>query len=403
MVASIDLALEDLREGRMVILVDDEDRENEGDLMIAAEKVTPEAINFMATYGRGLICLALTPERVDQLQLSMMVSENRSKFQTAFTVSIEAKRGVTTGISAADRATTVLTAIDDRTEPDELVSPGHIFPLRARRGGVLVRTGQTEGSVDLVRLAGLKAAAVICEIMKDDGTMARMPDLEIFAARYDLKIVTIADIIKYRLRNESLVRRAATVTLPTEYGGTFTAIAYENDVDHQHHLALVKGEIHPEDEVLVRVHSQCLTGDVFGSKRCDCGAQLHKAMAMVEEEGKGVILYMNQEGRGIGLINKLRAYELQENGRDTVEANEELGFKADLRDYGIGAQILVDLGVRNIRLMTNNPRKIIGLEGYGIRVVDRVPIEADPYTENMGYLETKKKKLGHLLSIKTAD
>lgn len=403
MVASIDSALEDLREGRMVILVDDEDRENEGDLMIAAEKVTPEAINFMATYGRGLICLALTPERVDQLQLSMMVSENRSKFQTAFTVSIEAKRGVTTGISAADRATTVLTAIDDRTEPNDLVSPGHIFPLRARRGGVLVRTGQTEGSVDLVRLAGLKAAAVICEIMKDDGTMARMPDLEIFAARYDLKIVTIAGIIKYRLRNESLVRRAATVTLPTEYGGTFTAIAYENDVDHHHHLALVKGEIHPEDEVLVRVHSQCLTGDVFGSKRCDCGAQLHKAMAMVEEEGKGVILYMNQEGRGIGLVNKLRAYELQENGRDTVEANEELGFKADLRDYGIGAQILVDLGVRNIRLMTNNPRKIIGLEGYGIRVVDRVPIEADPYTENMGYLETKKKKLGHLLSIKTAD
>jgi 3,4-dihydroxy 2-butanone 4-phosphate synthase/GTP cyclohydrolase II len=403
MVASIDLALEDLRKGRMVILVDDEDRENEGDLMIAAEKVTPEAINFMATYGRGLICLALTPERIDQLKLPMMVSENRSRFQTAFTVSIEARRGVTTGISAADRATTVLTALDDQTKPDDLVSPGHVFPLRAKRGGVLVRTGQTEGSVDLVRLAGLKAAAVICEIMKDDGTMARMPDLEIFAARYDLKIVTIADIIKYRLRNESLVRRAATVTLPTEYGGTFTAIAYENDVDHHHHLALVKGEIHPEDEVLVRVHSQCLTGDVFGSKRCDCGAQLHKAMAMVEKEGKGVILYMNQEGRGIGLINKLRAYELQENGRDTVEANEELGFKADLRDYGIGAQILVDLGVRNIRLMTNNPRKIIGLEGYGIRVVDRVPIEADPYTENMGYLETKKKKLGHLLSIKTAD
>jgi 3,4-dihydroxy 2-butanone 4-phosphate synthase/GTP cyclohydrolase II len=403
MVASIDSALEDLRKGRMVILVDDEDRENEGDLIIAAEEVTPEAINFMATYGRGLICLALTPERIDQLQLPMMVSENRSRFQTAFTVSIEARRGVTTGISAADRATTVLTAIDDQTKPDDLVSPGHVFPLRAKRGGVLVRTGQTEGSVDLVRLAGLKAAAVICEIMKDDGTMARMPDLEIFAARYDLKIVTIADIIKYRLRNESLVRRAATVTLPTEYGGPFTAIAYENDVDHHHHLALVKGEIHPEDEVLVRVHSQCLTGDVFGSKRCDCGAQLHKAMAMVEKEGKGVILYMNQEGRGIGLINKLRAYELQENGRDTVEANEELGFKADLRDYGIGAQILVDLGVRNIRLMTNNPRKIIGLEGYGIRVVDRVPIEADPYTENMGYLETKKKKLGHLLSIKTAD
>ncbi len=403
MVASIDSALEDLREGRMIILVDDEDRENEGDLVIAAEKVKPEAINFMAKYGRGLICLALTPEKVDQLKLPLMVFENKSRFQTAFTVSIEAKRGVTTGISAADRATTVLTAIDDRTKPEDLVSPGHIFPLRARRGGVLVRTGQTEGSVDLARLAGLKATAVICEIMNDDGTMARMPDLEVFAARHDLKIVTIADIIKYRLRNESLVRRAATVTLPTDYGGTFTAIAYENDVDHHHHLALVKGEINPEDEVLVRVHSQCLTGDVFGSRRCDCGAQLHKAMAMVEEEGKGVILYMNQEGRGIGLVNKLRAYELQESGKDTVEANEELGFEADLRDYGIGAQILVDLGVRNIRLMTNNPRKIIGLEGYGIQVTDRVPIETDPQRENVGYLKTKKKKLGHLLSIKTAE
>ena len=403
MVASIDSALEDLREGRMVILVDDEDRENEGDLMIAAEKVTPEAINFMATYGRGLICLALTPERVDQLQLSMMVSENRSKFQTAFTVSIEARRGVTTGISAADRATTVLTAIDDGTRPEDLISPGHIFPLRARGGGVLVRSGQTEGSVDLVRLAGLKPAAVICEIMNEDGTMARIPDLALFARRYNLKIITIADIIKYRMRNESLVRRGATVMLPTEYGGIFTAIAYENDIDSCHHLALVKGEIHPEDEVLVRVHSQCLTGDVFGSKRCDCGDQLHKAMAMVGEEGKGVILYMSQEGRGIGLINKLRAYSLQEDGKDTVEANEELGFKADLRDYGIGAQILVDLGVRKIRLMTNNPRKIIGLEGYGIEVVDRIPIEMKPNMENLGYLKTKKKKLGHLLSIKTGD
>jgi len=387
----------------MVILVDDEDRENEGDLMIAAENVTPEAINFMAKYGRGLICLSLTPERVAELKLPMMVSDNRSRFQTAFTVSIEARRGVTTGISAADRATTVLTAIDDRTKPEDLISPGHIFPLRAREGGVLVRSGQTEGSVDLARLAGLKAAAVICEVMNEDGTMARMPDLVIFAKRHNLKIITIADIIKYRMRNESLVRRCATVTLPTEYGGTFKAIAYGNDIDSSHHLALVKGEIHPEDEVLVRVHSQCLTGDVFGSKRCDCGDQLHKAMAMVNEEGKGVILYMNQEGRGIGLINKLRAYSLQEGGKDTVEANEELGFKADLRDYGIGAQILVDLGVRKIRLMTNNPRKIIGLEGYGIRVVDRIPIEMQPNTENLDYLKTKKKKLGHLLSIKTGD
>jgi 3,4-dihydroxy 2-butanone 4-phosphate synthase/GTP cyclohydrolase II len=403
MVASIESAIKDIRKGKMLILVDDEDRENEGDLMIAAEKVTSEAINFMAKYGRGLICLALTPERVEELKLPMMVSDNRSKLQTAFTVSIEAKRGVTTGISAADRATTVLTAIDDRTRPEDLISPGHVFPLRAREGGVLVRSGQTEGSVDLVRLAGLKAAAVICEIMNEDGTMARMPDLAIFARKHNLKIITIADIIKYRMRNESLVRRDATVTLPTEYGGTFTAIAYENDIDSSHHLALFKGEIHPDDEVLVRVHSQCLTGDVFGSKRCDCGEQLQKAMAMVNEEGKGVILYMSQEGRGIGLINKLKAYGLQEDGKDTVEANEELGFRADLRDYGIGAQILVDLGVRKIRLITNNPRKIIGLEGYGIRVVGRVPIEMKPNTENLDYLKTKKKKLGHLLSIKTGD
>ena len=403
MVANIESVIEDIKEGKMVILVDDEDRENEGDLMIAAEKVTPEAINFMTKYGRGLVCLSLTPERIEELKLPMMVSNNRSKFQTAFTVSIEARRGVTTGISAADRAATVLTAIDDGTEAEDLISPGHIFPLRAREGGVLVRSGQTEGSVDLARLAGLKAAAVICEIMNEDGTMARMPDLAIFARKHHLKIITIADIIKYRMQNESLVRRGATVSLPTEYGGAFTAIAYENDIDSSHHLALVKGEIHPEDEVLVRVHSQCLTGDVLGSKRCDCGDQLHKAMAMVEEEGKGVIVYMSQEGRGIGLINKLKAYGLQENGRDTVEANEELGFKDDLRDYGIGAQILVDLGVHKIRLMTNNPRKIIGLEGYGIRVVDRIPIETDPHVENLHYLKTKKKKLGHLLSIKTGD
>ena len=403
MVASIESVIEDIKEGRMVILVDDEDRENEGDLMIAAEKVTPEAINFMAKYGRGLICLSLTPERVVELKLPMMVTENRARFQTAFTVTIEAKCGVTTGISAADRATTVLTAIDDRTKPEDLVSPGHIFPLRAREGGVLVRSGQTEGSVDLARLAGLKPAAVICEIMNEDGTMARMPDLANFAKRHHLKILTIADIIKYRMRNESLVRRIATATLPTEYGGTFTAIAYENDIDTHHHLALVKGMIHPDDEVLVRVHSQCLTGDVFASKRCDCGDQLHKAMAMVGKEGKGVILYMRQEGRGIGIINKLRAYGLQDEGKDTVEANEELGFKADLRDYGIGAQILVDLGVRKIRLMTNNPRKIIGLEGYGIRVVERISIETKPHMENIRYLETKKEKLGHLLSIKTGD
>ena len=403
MVDSIESVLDDIREGKMVILVDDEDRENEGDLMVAAEKVTTEAINFMATYGRGLICLSLTPERIEELKLPMMVSDNRSRFQTAFTVSIDARCGVTTGISAADRATTIMVAVDDKAKPEDLVSPGHVFPLRARKGGVLVRSGQTEGSVDLARLAGLKPAAVICEVMKEDGTMARMPDLAVFARRHQLKIVTVADIIKYRMHNESLVRRAAKVTLPTEYGGIFTAIAYENDIDHHHHLALVKGEIRPEDAVLVRVHSQCLTGDVFMSKRCDCGEQLRKAMAMVNEEGKGVILYMNQEGRGIGLINKLRAYELQEHGRDTVEANEELGFKADLRDYGIGAQILVDLGVRKIRLMTNNPRKIIGLEGYGIRVVDRIPIETSPSVENMRYLKTKKGKLGHLLSIKTGD
>jgi 3,4-dihydroxy 2-butanone 4-phosphate synthase/GTP cyclohydrolase II len=403
MIQKIEEALEDIRQGKMVILVDDEDRENEGDLTMAAEKVTPEAINFMAKYGRGLICLSLTEERLNELRLPMMVSENTSRFQTAFTVSIDARKGVTTGISAADRATTILTAVDENTQPDDLVSPGHIFPLRGRQGGVLVRTGQTEGSVDLSRLAGLKPAGVICEVMKDDGTMARMPDLQIFAEEHGLKIVTIADLIKYRLSKESLVRRIVTATIPTKYGGVFTAIAYENDVDPYHHIALVKGEIGPEDTVLVRVHSQCLTGDVFGSKRCDCEEQLHTAMAMVEREGKGVIVYMRQEGRGIGLVNKLRAYCLQDMGKDTVEANEALGFKADMRDYGIGAQILADLGLHKIRLMTNNPRKIIGLEGYGIEVVERVPIETKPYQENIEYLKAKAKKMGHLLSIKSGE
>ena len=400
MIHKIESALEDIRQGKMVILVDDEDRENEGDLTMAAEKVTSEAINFMAKYGRGLICLSLTEERLNELRLPMMVSENTSRFQTAFTVSIDANKGVTTGISAGDRAITILTAVDDRTQSEDLVSPGHIFPLRAKQGGVLVRTGQTEGSVDLARLSGLKPAGVICEIMKDDGTMARMPDLLAFAEEHGLKIVTIADLIKYRLNKESLVRRIVTATLPTKYGGVFTAIAYENDVDSYHHIALVKGEINTEDVVLVRVHSQCLTGDVFGSKRCDCEEQLHTAMAMVEKEGKGVIVYMRQEGRGIGLVNKLRAYCLQDMGKDTVEANEELGFKADMRDYGIGAQILADLGLHKIRLMTNNPRKIIGLEGYGIEVVERVPIETKPHRENIEYLKAKAKKMGHLLSIK---
>jgi 3,4-dihydroxy 2-butanone 4-phosphate synthase/GTP cyclohydrolase II len=403
MINTIEEALDDIRQGKMVILVDDEDRENEGDLTMAAEKVTPEAINFMAKYGRGLICLSLTDERLNELRLPMMVLDNTSRFQTAFTVSIDARKGVTTGISVADRAATILTAIDGSTTSEDLVSPGHVFPLRARRGGVLVRTGQTEGSVDLARLAGLKSSGVICEIMNEDGTMSRMPDLRVFAERHGLKIVTIADLIKYRLHKESLVRRIAEAKIPTKYGGLFTAIAYENDVDPFHHLALVKGDIQPDDEVLVRVHSQCLTGDVFGSRRCDCEEQLHKAMAMVEKEGKGVIVYMRQEGRGIGLVNKLRAYCLQDLGRDTVEANEALGFQADMRDYGIGAQILVDLGLHKIRLMTNNPRKIKGLEGYGIKVIERIPIESKPSQENIEYLKTKAKKMGHILSIKSGD
>jgi 3,4-dihydroxy 2-butanone 4-phosphate synthase/GTP cyclohydrolase II len=403
MTAKIEEAIEDIRQGRMVILVDDEARENEGDLTMAAEKVTPQAVNFMTRFGRGLVCLSLTEERIRSLQLPMMVSENTSPYKTAFTVSIDARCGISTGVSASDRANTILTAIDDRTTPADLVSPGHIFPLKARSGGVLVRTGQTEGSVDLARLAGLKPAGVICSIMNEDGTMARMPDLEVFSREHGIRIVTTADLIKYRISKESLVRRIATAQLPTLYGGLFTAIAYENDVDPFHHIALVKGTISPDDRVLVRMHSQCLTGDVFGSKRCDCQEQLHRAMAMIGDAGKGVIVYMRQEGRGIGLANKLKAYALQDQGADTVEANEALGFKADMRDYGIGAQILVDLGLHRICLMTNNPRKIIGLEGYGIEVVERVPIEIEPGRENQDYLRVKAEKMGHILSIKTEE
>lgn len=398
-ICSVEEALNDIRLGKMIILCDDEDRENEGDLTMAAEKITPEAINFMAKYGRGLICLALCEEKIRQLDLPLMVNHNTSPFTTAFTVSVDARRGVTTGISAHDRATTILTAIADDARPDDLTRPGHIFPLQARRGGVLKRTGQTEGSVDLSRLAGMKPAAVICEIMKDDGSMARMPDLEEFAAEHRLKITTVAQLINYRIQKEHLVRREVSAHLPTHFGGDFKIIVYESELDSSHHLALVKGEWDLEEPVLVRVHSECLTGDALGSKRCDCGAQLHSAMRMIEREGKGIILYMRQEGRGIGLLNKVKAYALQEDGHDTVEANEVLGFKPDLRDYGVGAQILRDLGVRNIRLMTNNPRKIVGLQGYGLTIEERVPIEVAPNEDNIRYLQTKRDKLGHLLGI----
>lgn len=384
----------------MVILVDDEDRENEGDLCMAAEAVTPEAINFMARYGRGLICLTLSPDLVDKLQLPMMVTDNQSPYGTGFTISIEARTGVSTGISAADRARTIQAAVAPDVKPYDIISPGHIFPLRARAGGVLVRLGQTEGSVDLSRLAGCRTAGVICEIMNDDGTMSRMPDLEKFAAEHDLKIATIADLVAYRLRKDLLVHRAAEARVPTEHAGEFKAVVYRNDVDNLEHVALVKGQIDPEKKVLVRVHSECLTGDVFGSARCDCGEQLYAAMRMIDQEGSGVLLYMRQEGRGIGLINKLKAYTLQdEEGMDTVEANIHLGFKADLRDYGIGAQILRDLGVRKMSLLTNNPKKIIGLEGYGIEVVDRFPIEMAASDENKSYLQCKRDRMGHLIEV----
>lgn len=392
-------SIEDIRAGKMIILVDDEDRENEGDLCMAAQMVTPDAVNFMATHGRGLICMTMVPEQIDRLNLPMMVRQNKSPFETAFTVSIEARTGVSTGISAADRARTIQVAARLDVTPDDIVSPGHVFPLRARRGGVLVRTGQTEGSVDLARLAGLRPSGVICEIMKGDGTMARMPDLKVFAKEHNLKIATIADLVAYRIRKDSLVHRAAEANLPTKYGGDFRAIVYTNDVDSHEHVALIKGAISPGKDVMVRVHSECLTGDVFGSLRCDCGGQLHAAMEMVGQEGCGVVLYMAQEGRGIGLVNKIKAYNLQDGGMDTVEANKELGFKADLRDYGIGAQILRDLGVSRMRLITNNPKKIIGLEGYGIEVVERVSLQTEPSDQNIKYLQTKKDKLGHLLDL----
>jgi len=398
-ISSIEDAIEDIKNKKMVILVDDEDRENEGDLVIPAEFATPEVINFMAKHGRGLVCLAITQENADRLSLQPIRPENSSVPQyTAFTIPIDARKNITTGISAFDRASTIKLAISERAKPEDFVRPGHVFPLICCKGGVLVRAGHTEGSVDLARLAGLKPASVICEIMKDDGDMARLSDLESFSEKHDIKIVTIADLISYRLRAESLVRRAAYAVVPTAYG-EFNVIVYESEIDPQHHVAFVKGEIDPSRDILVRVHSECLTSDVFGSLRCDCGQQIRQAMRIIDSEGMGVVLYMRQEGRGIGLVNKIKAYALQDNGFDTVEANEALGFKPDLRDYGIGAQILHDLGVRNMRLLTNNPRKVKGLEGFGLQIVERVSIEIPPNERNSNYLKVKKDKLGHLLSM----
>ncbi len=396
---TIEQAIRDIKDGKMVILVDDEGRENEGDLCIAAEKVTAAAINFMAKYGRGLICLAMTAEKCDSLDLPPMVDNNQSPYGTGFTVSIEARCGVSTGISAHDRATTILTAVAADCRPRDLVRPGHVFPLRAKTGGVIVRAGQTEGSVDLARLAGLTPAGVICEVMDEDGTMARMPALEEFSEKHGVGICTIEDLIEYRMRTESFVHRSAETIIPTSIGGEFKAIVYENDVDNLLHIAMVKGEIDSAKPVLVRVHSECLTGDIFGSLRCDCGPQLQRAMEMIEEEQSGVLLYIRQEGRGIGLVNKLKAYALQDRGLDTVEANQELGFKPDMRNYGIGAQILVDLGVRKMRLMTNNPKKIVGLDGYGLSIIEQVPIEVPSNEHNKCYLECKKLKMGHLLNF----
>jgi 3,4-dihydroxy 2-butanone 4-phosphate synthase/GTP cyclohydrolase II len=394
--ATVEEALADIRAGRMVIVCDDEDRENEGDLTLAAHFATRETINFMAKHGRGLICLAMSGEGCARLNLPPMTQANKARYQTAFTVSIEAREGVTTGISAADRARTIQVAIDPSSGPDDVVQPGHVFPIAAKPGGVLERTGQTEAGVDLARLAGLEPAAVICEVMNDDGTMARVPDLMPYALHHGLRIVTVADLIEYRRRTEKLVRRAAEATLPTRWG-EFRAVGYESLIDGAHHVAMVKGDVSGKQDVLVRVHSECLTGDVFGSLRCDCGDQLAEAMRRIDHEGLGVVLYMRQEGRGIGLLNKLAAYALQEQGRDTVQANIELGFPADLRDYGIGAQILVDLGLSSIRIMTNNPVKIVGLDGYGLHVTAREPIEVPPQSQNVHYLRTKRDKMGHLL------
>jgi 3,4-dihydroxy 2-butanone 4-phosphate synthase/GTP cyclohydrolase II len=396
--ATIPEAVEDIKAGKFIIIVDDEDRENEGDLTIAAEKVTTEVINFMTKYARGLVCLPIIGERLDELKIPLMVGDNTSKFCTAFTVSIEAKNRVTTGISAADRAETVKAVLDPATKPEDIIQPGHTFPLRAREGGVLVRAGHTEAIVDLAKLAGLYPAGVICEILDEDGSMARLPKLEVMGDKFGIKIISVVDMIKYRQRHEKLVHRVAETKLPTSYGN-FTAIAYKSDIDTDEHLALVTGDIYNEEPILVRVHSECLTGDVFGSLRCDCGEQVRVAMQKIAQEGKGVLLYMRQEGRGIGFHNKLRAYALQDQGMDTVEANLCLGLAPDLRDYGVGAQILADLGLHQIRLLTNNPKKVIGLEGYGLNVVETVPIVIPPNPYNRAYLETKQKKLGHLLEL----